>query len=178
MKVNIQYNELLDPIFIGYVKGHNEWRDYPVPEKEAVLAKVKAYNDIWNIWGEKIISEMESITGITFPHDVDVHVVSLNPRPFSHPLIIKSGYDLEEFVHVLIHELIHVLFKHEKEKRIKLYKETKEKFPEENKVVIRHIGVYSIMNKIYQAIGQRFDVEMTPSEINNDYIRAQELAER
>lgn len=178
MKINIQFNKFLDPVFTGYVKGQEKYKDVILPTTDEVIERVKKYNEIWNEWGDKIITEMQSIMGIQFIKDqvIDVHIVSLNPRPFSNPIVMKSGYTPDAFVDNLIHELIHVLYKNDHAKWVYMINDTHKQYPNENGVVGKHIIVYSIINHIYKNIGKVFENPITPSEVNNDYIKARELA--
>lgn len=110
-KITIKYNRFLDPIFIGWIKSQEIYKDWKVPEKSIVLENIKNYNVLWDKYGVKILEAITTITDLSFSRTlIPVYIVSGNPRGFSDPVILKSGYDDIDFVNYLSHELIHCLF--------------------------------------------------------------------
>lgn len=109
-KIIIEYNRFLDPVFINYVQSNPEWKNYPIPEKKNVLERVENYKKEWEKYEQEILQGLYDITNLEFNRDaIDVYIVSVNPRQFSNPIIIKSGFSPDEFVDTLTHELIHRL---------------------------------------------------------------------
>jgi len=178
MKINIQYSKYLDPIFIAYVHSYEKWANYPVPEKDFVLEKTEVFRKTWEVWGEKIISAIEGITKLSYNKDIDVYIVSLNPRTYSNPIIIRSNCTSEEFVNLLTEELIHVIFDNGKLWK-SIFKHAKWKYPDENDSVLVHFIVYSIIDEVYKIIDKDFattKIDTAISNKNSDYARAKELA--
>ena len=152
-KIIISYNRFLDPIFVFYCKHNPElkksgWNDWIPPSVEEIKERVKNYREEWQKFGDKILKAVCDITGLSFQRDaIDVFVVSGNPRPFSHPIIVKSMYSPFEFVDVIAHEIIHQLFSQNFKK---LHQDFfHEMFPKETNVVSNHVIVDAILKYIY-----------------------------
>ncbi len=110
-KILIEYNRFLDPIFIAFIQSQPQWKDWKPAPLEEVLEKVEEYKNEWEKYGPKILNALCEVTSLSFNREViDVYIVSGNPRQFSNPVVIKSGFSPSEFVDVLTHELIHRLF--------------------------------------------------------------------
>lgn len=144
-KISIQYNKFLDPIFIGYIQAQPQWKEWIPPSREVVQSNIKAYRKEWEKYGAKVVAAMQEVTGLAFSRtEIDVHIVSGNPRPFSSPLVLKSTYTAIDFVNMLTHELIHCLFR-DNEVALK----NRHRFPHENEVVQNHIILHAVLKYIY-----------------------------
>ncbi|MBU6431035.1 MAG: hypothetical protein KGJ58_00090 [Patescibacteria group bacterium] len=185
-KIRIKYNRFLDPIFTFYCKNNPElkkqgWNDWIPPEKEKVLERVKNYNEEWIKYENKILSKICEILGLNFERNIiDVHIVSGNPRQFSNPIIIKSGFSPDEFVDVLTHELLHVLF----QDNIDIFpiKILNEMFQDESKTTKNHIITHAVLKFLYLDIlkdRERLERNILNSKKHNssDYTRAWEIVE-
>ena len=184
-KINIEFSKELDPIFTAYVLSNPKWESFPIPSTESVLQRVKDLQNIWSEWGDKILTEMIDIVGHSFEESViDVHIVSVNPRPFAHPIVIRSGVntkefggcDAEETINIIVHELLHVLLP-KKNKRLKeIWLHSKEKYQNNDNILVHYI-IFTVMNEIYRRIGKTFSSEeMIKTEKNKEYARAKEMA--
>lgn len=142
--INIKYARFLDPVFTSYVKNDTRWRDVEVPSEEVVRERVAGYREIWEKVGEKILAGMCGVLDLQFDRPViDVYVVGLNPRPFSDPIVLKSGYEAVEFPAVLAHELMHRLFSINIDK---VYKEIfSDMFPGEPATTQSHVVVHAVL---------------------------------
>lgn len=139
MKVNIAYNRFLDPIFVFYCeKNYPDWKK---PSLDEVNERIKKYKLEWDKYEKKVNEILSEF--LTLPDSIDVHIVSGNPRPFSNPIVLKSGYHPEEFVQTLIHELIHRIFTLNK---------IKNNFIHENDLTKNHIPVFALMSYIFSKI--------------------------
>lgn len=71
--------------------------------------KVLEYRFVWSEYESRIIPAMQQILGVEFYKSV----IDVSIAPWfisqSDPLIINPGYDPDEFVDILTHELFHVL---------------------------------------------------------------------
>lgn len=179
--INIFHNKALDPIFIAYIKSHEKWKDWVVPTDEEIEAKTKSFQAIWQENGDKILTAMQNVTGLSFVRNrIDISVVAGNPRSHSNPIIIKSSWTPEEFLNVLTHELIHNLVGDNSEitqNKWKPWTQIVEQYPNEPKLVKNHILVYFIMRKITELTGIEFKEEIIDTEINANYTRAKEIAQ-
>ena len=155
MKVNIKYSRLLDPFIKPSVIA--KYPDYEFPTIEAVKEKVKLFRKVYEERGIALIEEMEKFTGLYFKdYPIDCHIVSAISRDMSSPLIIRSRYNEDEFLEILIHELVHILEGQNKVPFIPGYNET----------VSGHIPVYRILRHL------GYDNE----PVSDDYIKAWELS--
>ncbi|MBU4224021.1 hypothetical protein KJ934_02270 [Patescibacteria group bacterium] len=180
-KIIIEYNRFLDPIFINYVKSNPEWENYPIPEKENVLERVENYKKEWTKYEQRILLGLCDITGLEFNRDViDVYIVSVNPRQFSNPIIIKSGFSPDEFVDTLTHELIHRLLVLNKIKKEII---VDNKYFTESEIIKNHIIVHALLKYIYLDIlkdNSRLEKNILRSKNHgtNEYTRAWEIVEQ
>ena len=186
-KIIIKYNRFLDPIFIFYCKNNPElkkhgWNDWIPPEKEKILERVKNYKEEWGKQGIQVLQEMCGILNLNFQRNViDVHIVSGNPRGFSEPIIIKSGFSPEEFVDTLSHELIHVLFQDNIEKvPVSILSEM---FPQESQLTRNHIITHSVLKYIYLEVlkGEprlNKNIKKSSDASGSDYSHAWEIVEK
>lgn len=185
-KIRIKYNRFLDPIFTFYCKNNPElkergWNDWIPPEKEEVFKRVKNYKAEWAKYENNILSKMCEISGLNFKRNIiDVHIVSGNSRPFSNPIVIKSGFSPDEFVDVLTHELLHTFF----QDNIDIFptKILDEMFPNESRTTKNHIITHAVLKYIY------LDILRDPSRLernilnskkhsSSDYARAWDIVE-
>lgn len=184
--IRIKYNRFLDPIFTFYCKNNPElkelgWNDWIPPEREKVLERIKNYNEEWAKYERKILSGICDVSGLNFKRNIiDVHIVSGNSRQFSNPIVIKSGFSTDEFVDVLTHELIHMLF----QDNIDIFptKILDEMFPNESKTTKNHIITYAVLKYIYLDTlrdSSRLERNILNSKkhSSSDYIRAWDIVE-
>ena len=180
-KIIIEYNRFLDPIFINYVQSSPRWKNWPIPSKETVLKKIRDYKKEWIKYEKKILYSLYSITGLNFNRDtIEVYIVSVNPRQFSNPIIIKSGFSPDEFVDVLTHELIHRLLVINKIKKKTIIDN---KYSNEPEIVKSHTIVHALLKYIYLDIlkdKKRLEKNILRSKnhVTNEYMRAWEIVKK
>ncbi len=185
-KIRIKYNRFLDPIFTFYCKNNPElkergWNDWIPPEKEKILERVKKYEGEWVKYESVILSGICDILNLNFERNIiDVHIVSGNPRQFSNPIVIKSGFEPDEFVDILTHELIHVLF----QDNIDIFPAQilDEMFSNETKAVKNHVLTHATLKFIYLDILADFsrlqrNILNSKKHSSPDYTRAWEIVE-
>lgn len=160
MKITITYNRFLDPIFIEWIKiTHPKWK---APSHKEVIKRVKNYNTIWNKDGDKVVRGIEKALGLTFKRTlIPVYVVSGNPRAFSDPFVIKSGYTDKEFLNIMMHELVHCIMSDNNIKTLD--------------IVSRHIPVYAAMFYVFNDVLKKpnlFIKKFKKTPVNEDYVKA------
>jgi hypothetical protein len=180
-KIIIEYSKFLDPIFIGYIKSQEQWKDWNPPAFEEVLRNIELYKEEWSKKGGEILDALCKITTLTFRRDViDVYIVSGNPRQFSNPIVIKGSFLPDEFVDVLTHELIHRLFVlNSLPKKIII----NEKCSTETDSVKNHILLHALLKYIYLDILSEpnrltSNIERSKKHSTKDYVRAWEIVEK
>lgn len=162
-KIIIRYNRFLDPIFIEWVKGQEKFKEASIPSQKDVFKRIKNYRDLWDKYGSLILKNMIKITGLTFKRNqIDIHVVSVNPRSFSFPIIIKSRHDDVSFINTITHELIHCLFSDNSEKVNKHIPWDKEIIGQD--IGNDHVIVHAILKYIY------LDVLKSPKNLKENIL--------
>ncbi|MCH7529792.1 hypothetical protein IIB50_01610 [Patescibacteria group bacterium] len=140
-KITIKYGKLIDPFFKDSVEKN--YPDYIFPSIEEVKKKVELFKEEWNSNGEKLLTAIFDITGLQFVRShIDVFVVTATPRDMSAPFIIRSRYTPEEFVDMMLHELLHVLFGDNKLRFLKIEGESDR--------TLNHIEVFAVLTKLYK----------------------------
>lgn len=148
-KIRIKYNRFLDPIFKAYIKSNPKWKDWAEPTEAEVKDRVKKYKEEWVKYEKKIFEGICDMLGLNFSQNIiDVHIVSGNDRQFSNPVVIKSGFEPDEFIESLSHELIHRLFS-DNVQNVVAGKIFLEMFPDENELTRNHIITHAILKFIY-----------------------------
>lgn len=185
-KIKINYNRFLDPIFTFYCQNNPElknrgWNDWKVPTPEELDKRIQGYKTEWQKTERTLIDALYKITSLRFKRNIiDVHIVSGNPRQFSRPIVIKSGFKPEEFVDNLLHELIHVLFSDNKKDPYP--KALNDLFPNENQSVKNHVVLHAILKHMYINILKdenrlKRNLEVSKNHSMNDYSRAWEIVD-
>ncbi len=173
-QINIKYANLLDPFFKDHVLV--KYPTYQFPTEEQVLEKVKLFKKAWVKHEEIFINSVTEITGLLFKRNIiDCFIVSATPRDMSAPLIIRSRYTEDEFVDVMMHELLHMLFSDNKVLKYSYHKD-------ESVRTMNHVTVFAILNYFYVEILNDIErlnrVKQKSKEGNNsDYARAWEIVD-
>jgi hypothetical protein len=171
----------LNPVFTAYVTSEPRWKDVAVPTEDEVKERITRYRTEWERVGPKMLEGTCEALGLSFDRPViDVYIVSLNPRPFSDPIVIKSGHEPREFPSVLMHELLHRLFSINIDR---VYKEIfSEMFPSETTTTQNHVVVHAVLKYLYLDV--LHDEEMLTEHIERskkhstaEYVRAWDVVQ-
>ncbi len=184
-EIKISYNQFLDPIFIFYCQNHPDlkkmgWNDWTPPTKEAMDVRVKNYREAWRQIEERVLKSLQENLKLNFKRNViDVHIVSGNPRQFSRPLVIKSGYSKVDFIITIIHELIHVLLS-DNEHALPHPKDIFPKHHKESQTTKNHIVVHAVLKIIFlETLNSKElldrNIEISTKHSTKDYLRAWEI---
>lgn len=172
-KINIRSGKLLDPFIRDYILA--KYPDFEFPTEDEVEKKIELFKEAWKKEEKTLLKAIHKITKLKFKANIiDCYIVSAITRDMSAPLIIRSRYTEEEFIDVLLHELLHKLFVDNGLKKIKDL--------EESKTTINHIKVFAVLKYLYldflkneERLGR---VMQKSKEGNNqDYARAWEIVD-
>ena len=120
-----------------------KYPDYQFPTEEQVLDKTKIFKNAWQKNEDLFINSIKEISGLSFQRNIiDCFIISATPRDMSAPLIIRSRYTEDEFVDVLMHELLHILLGDNKIDRFKYIKEEADR-------TLNHLYVFALLNYFY-----------------------------
>ena len=181
-KIRIKYNRFLDPIFKAYIKSNPKWKDWVEPTEAEVKERVKRYKEEWAKYEKKVLEGVCEVLGLNFSQNIiDVHIVSGNDRQFSNPVVIKSGFELDEFIRSITHELIHRLFSDTLQNTVE-WKITREMFPEENDLINNHIITHAVLKFVYLDILEnkemlKKNIEHSSKSSFPEYKRAWDIVE-
>ncbi|MEK9182300.1 MAG: hypothetical protein AAB781_01775 [Patescibacteria group bacterium] len=181
-KIRIKYNRFLDPIFKAYIKSNPKWKDWVEPTETEVKERVKKYKEEWTKYEKKILEGICEVLNLNFSQNIiDVHIVSGNDRQFSNPIVIKSGFELDEFIESITHELIHRLFS-DNIQNVVAGKIFLEMFPNENELIRNHIITHSVLKFIYLDLlkdKEKLEINIEKSSKSSfpEYKRAWEIVE-
>ena len=158
--------------------------------KETSLKKILNYTKLiekkWAKIGNKILIELQNISGLQWEEKIIICYIVTKTIPFSDPLTIpiyeSKKYNKDYFIDVLVHELIHRLFTQKENKKIsgKSWKKIEKKFKNENKKVVTHI----VLNAIHKHIllkffnKKRLKINIKALKHLKDYRRAWDIVEK
>jgi hypothetical protein len=180
-KIDVKYARFLDPVFKAYVASDPRWKDVVVPTEDEVKEHIARYREAWDQVGPRMLEGACDVLGLSFDRPViDVYVVSLNPRSFSDPIVIKSGHEPREFPSVLMHEFLHRLFSINIDR---VYKEIfSEMFPNETTTTQNHVVVHAVLKYLYldvlhDEVMFAAHKERSKTHPTSDYARAWEIVD-
>jgi hypothetical protein len=178
-RIKIKHGRFLEPIFTRYVTSDPRWSEVVVPSTEEVQERIQEYRSTWNTVHTLLLTSVCNTLDLTFdPGDISVYVVALNPRPFSDPIVLKSGYTQHEFVSVLTHELIHRLFS----MNIRRVHATifSDMFPDESPRTQNHVVVHAVLTHLFHDVLKNdaildTNIERSKKHTTNEYVRAWDI---
>jgi hypothetical protein len=132
-----------------YPTSFDKKKGIPFMSPEDLQKRTKEYIQAWEPKSRKILNGIRKSYGLNFEHNIiDVHIVPHFNPSMSHPLIIGTYEDPDEFVDSLAHELFHVLLSGNKE-NINLLQPTMDWFPEEGRMCQVHIPLHAGLQYLY-----------------------------
>ena len=163
-KIIIQHSPYLDEIYKAWIHSIPRYKDWVFPIETDVREKARIFAETWDDIGEGILSQVCEHVGLTFKRNhIPIYIVSSNTRTFSNPIVIRSGYSVDEFVELLVHELIHCLFVDNAESS---FVKNIDKFDD-------HVVLYAVLEAVIPGtVVRKTDVLNFP--VNEKYYRAKE----
>ncbi|MGV8171124.1 MAG: hypothetical protein ACP5OA_00350 [Candidatus Woesearchaeota archaeon] len=155
-KIIFRYSEIYDKRW----KVHFKNESYPTGEE--ITRYTKDIETIWERKEKEILEEMSNITGLDWYDETIICYIVGICRPFSDPLTIGIYFqkyrDKEDFIDVLVHELIHQLFT-QKDNFIAVKRyidELRKQHKGLSETALLHIPLHAIHQHIYNDL---FDVD-------------------
>lgn len=179
-KVRIKYSFL---VYNNFSKLRAEKENVTLPSEEKVIETVKRYQEAWAKLEETILSGMSECFELEFYHPVIDAYVAPRIIPQSHPLLLNTRHEPDQFVDVLTHELFHILLDDNKtyNNLEKLDEVWDRLYPGENDKVRNHIWVHAGLKYIYLDVldkEYRLDRDKEDHKNRPDYLRAWEIVEQ
>jgi len=149
MKINFEYSQVYDELLSYMSRNNYNNKQYLEMEKNVI-----EFNSYFNDYQNKIIKEIEKVSGLKFKNNVNCFIVKhLGYRAISYPLTIKFNKDFKYLTAILAHELIHILLK-DNEKVLNL---VKKKFDYDSNDFKIHFPVLLIERKVIENLfGDKF----------------------
>lgn len=152
--------------------------DLSYPNKDILSKKVSEYQKAWDEVEDLVLYGVTNFTGLEFDEkEVSVYVVGFG-RAHSDPLVIPSNFNSDEFVNVLVHELIHRLFSFNN-RGIDEDILSPKLFPNENEPTAIHTVLHSVLKYVYIDIlknPERLEWELKRAE--GDYKKSWEIVNK
>ena len=146
------------------------------PSQKEIYEYIKKVESEWEKCGDRILTEISKISGLKWNDQYIYCYVVGNCIPFSDPLTIPVYENVNDFIDVLTHELIHQLFIQlgNDKKSEKSWDHIYKKYKNESESSKIHIPLHAIHNHIYLKL---FDKERLQRDIEfmsgmKDYERA------
>ena len=160
MKLNFQYSQVYDEL-LSYM-SRNNFDNKQILELETFTIQLSNY---WNKINNKILKEIEKVSGLKFKKDVDCFIVKhFGYRAISDPFTIKMNKDFNYLTGIIIHELIHILLK-DNEKILGL---VNKKFSSQDNDFKVHFPVLLIERKVIENLfGEKFFNEIMKKDDHN-----------
>ncbi len=131
-----------------------------------VRKKVADYKAVWEPHSDAILTAMIQKLECDFNQSkIDVYIVGRYNGAYSDPLVMSAGYDLDEFVPLLAHEISHRLLT-DNTMNMPVGEIWTEMFPSEARIVRNHIVVFALMRYVF------IDALKRPDLLDPEYITA------
>ncbi len=178
-------------IFVYSPVYNSHWEDcvqlYPRivkkkhPSFNQILAAKKRIEKLWNLQGNKILTEMSKIMGLSWPNENILCYLVGNSHAMSDPLTIQiesTDVMFDNLTHELIHQLLAVGKNLEKTQRA--WSHISKKYKKESFVTKVHIPVHAIHKHIYlNFFGQaRYKRDVKACSTAEYYWRSWEIVEK
>jgi len=183
-RVQIKYNQFLDPIFLTYFQQRFKLSLLEEIEQKEVDFIVSEYKKAWSAVEKKVLESIQDITKLSFKNAlIDVHVVRRTNRSFSRPPVFDIRKNPSDFCDELIHELIHIILQQNNSiVSWGVLEWLNEKFSEETDCTRNHLYVHAILKILYLDVleePKRLERNLARSKKHstNEYTRAWDIVD-
>ncbi len=176
LKIDFKYSWIYDQTWRKI--GEKSFKEIEIPPVEDVKKYLKEVEELWRKDESRVLAELSKVTGIRWKvESIFCYVVGrCFPYPaFSHPLTISVYKKKDEFIDVLIHELIHhLLFENMQGFYID------KKYSEESRKTKIHIPIHAAHKHIYLTLfnKKRLVREIRKMDAVVDYKRAWDIVNK
>jgi len=174
-KVIFKYSRVYDEIW------KNKFSADGYPSSKRILSYIKRTERLWRKDEKKVLVELSKISGLDWKStSISCYVVG-RCVPFSDPMTLPIYKDINRFIDILIHELIHNIFiqkgKPERLKKAWLY--LKKKYRGETRKTITHIPLNAILGHIFlKFYGKARLLKEIKSMVSPEYKRAWDIVQK
>ena len=147
MNVSFVYSEAYD-----HMLTLMSLQPYDISQEESLKKYLHELRQWWENEEKKIVKEIENVSGLRLPKEVECYVVSqMAYTAISHPMTIRMDRDFDKLRLILIHELIHItLASHMKSRDLVI--KLNELYPHKDQYFRSHIPVFMIQKKVLDSL--------------------------
>ncbi|MFA4952956.1 MAG: hypothetical protein WC584_01930 [Candidatus Pacearchaeota archaeon] len=162
----------------------NIWKDYLVLKKgkskieflsqKKIANYTKIISKLWEKEGEKILKEISNSSKLKWRRKQIICYIIGAGRSISDPLTIKVFKNKNDFIDLLIHELIHQILTQNKNQVSKYIKYLRRKYNDKSLTTQNHIILFAIYKKIMLKLfnKKRLNREFKRAERDREYLDA------
>lgn len=180
-KVTFHYSSVYDRTWQGWLQRELKDKGLTFPSKEEIEHYIEKIEPVWRSVEQEVLSEMSSVTGLSW-RDAEIRCYMVGRcRPISDPLTMRVVDSEEVFVRFLIHELIHQnLTQGDPHRKSRLYwGEINKKYGSESLVTKIHIPVHAFLKHLLLKFYNQawVDADIKFCDKYPEYKRAWEIVE-
>jgi len=147
-------------------------------DDDLILYTEKAEQE-WIKFGEVVPKKLMEITGFMWNEREIICYIVNQCIAFSDPLTISPKKDIDMFVNILIHELIHRIFTQDdnRERMQKIIEKAKIKYHEEFRKTIVHVLLFAVFERLMKDLNQlqRIEADIKFNENNAEYKKSWDI---
>lgn len=177
-KIKFRYSQVYDN-----QRRKNQILQDNLREKDLTYPSVKKIENLWRRFEKITLLEIAKITGLEWEKSkIICYVVRVQKFPFSDLLTIGIFQNEEAFIDILVHELIHNIFRQNinRKKVTRFFIYINKKYFGETVKTLNHIHLHVIHVKIYKLIfgEDRLEKNIDKDKKFQDYSKMWEIVEK
>jgi len=178
-KINFEFSWIYNNNWKQWIKCYNIRSDY-WPSDDGIKKFIVKANNYWKRFNKQILEEASRISKLNWKEKTMKCYIVGNCIPFSNPLTMFTTSDLDNFVDVLTHELLHeLLWDKNKSETRKAWDYIFKKYSKYNEHVLAHIPLYAVHEHLYLKFGwkNRLEKDQKPMPDWPNHAKAWEIVE-
>ena len=169
-KISFEYSSIYDDHFKKYYEARCKVFNKKIenyPSSESVLKYMSKAEKIWNKHSNSIINEISNSSKLKWKSKaIKCYFIGWGIN-LSDPLTISTFNNIENFIHVLTHELIHQILFQNEDITSNAWKFLGNKYKNESQSTRAHIIVHAIHSKIYLKLFNKKYLELDIKQSKN-----------